>query len=283
MKRTLFLLVFVPVIAWARPSVPASASPESAAPSRAPSTRTTGEPGTSYEVQEATANARRLISKAYGFDDAYRIEGLSFVFHVQDGRVQLRREYTWDIADNRVEYRGRGPTGLPIEVTYHRDRLADGDATLNATIDKWFVDDQFWLLFPFHLSWEKRLITLKSEPQRMRIQPGPSDCLIVQYPEGSSTAGDVYEVYYTPDHLIREWAYLPNGSNEPKFATTWERNAKAGPFIFSMAHRARDGALKVWFERVSVKLAGEGWVDAVPLEPTVSMGKPQASRSREPL
>ena len=280
--RLFLLLFFAPALAWARPAVLHAPTPNGQAPAEAPSTRTAG-PGATYEVQVATGNPGREISKVYGVDDAYRIEGLSFVIRTQDGKVQRRREYTWDVGDDRVEYRGKGPSGLPIEVTYRRDQLAKGDAALNSTIDQWFVDDQFWLLFPFHLTWEKRLITVKSEPQKMRIEPGVSDCLIVQYPEGSKTAGDTYEIYYTPDHLIREWAYLPNGATEPKFATTWERNAKAGPFLFSLEHRAKDGAVKVWFDRVSVKIAGDGWVDAVPVESAVTMGKPEASRRHEPL
>lgn len=223
-----------------------------------------------FAVNASTSNAARLIAKAYGVDHANAIEAMAFSFNIQHGDVQTRREWYWDVSDNRIEYRGEGPTGLPISLVYHRDNLNKGDAQLNKRIDAQFVDDQYWLLFPFHLAWEKNLQVAHQPERRMYIEPRDAECVSVRYGAGSPEEGDVYDVFVGPDRLIREWAYRPQGAAEPAFVTTWERHAKAGPILFSLMHRSSDGSFRVWYDRVSVKLATEGWVDAEPLEKSLT-------------
>lgn len=243
----------------------------------------TGADPANVDITASTTSAAVKIAQAYGVESAYQIEALTFVFNVQHGNTRIRREWLWDIADNRVEYDGDGPTGLPVSVTYRRDRMTVGDADLNRAVDDWFVDDQYWLLFPFHLAWEKRLAVEQRVRQPMRIHPGVAGQVIVRYPPGSSLENDVYEVYYGPNHLIREWAFVPAGAREPDFVTTWEAHARAGPVLFSLSHRSGDGSFRVWFDRVAVKLADRGWVDAVPLDRAVSRTSDGAGEDRERL
>jgi hypothetical protein len=219
--------------------------------------------GPAFEISKSTADPARMIARAYGVDHAHEIEALAFSFNIQYGDQQMRREWYWDVADNRIEYRGEGPTGLPISLEYFRDDLDRGDPVLNRRVDAQFVDDQYWLLFPFHLAWEKDLKTAYEPNRMMYIEPRESECVSVRYPEAD---GEIYEVFYGPDQLIREWAYRPKAGEGPAFVTTWERHAKAGPVLFSLMHRSEDGDFRVWYDRVAVKLVNEGWVDAEPLE-----------------
>lgn len=236
-----------------------------------------------FQVAPATSNAAPEIAKAYGVDHANEIEAMAFSLNVQYGETTTRREWYWDVADGRVEYHGEGPTGLPIQLVYYRDHLDKGDPVLNRLIDEQFVDDQYWLLFPFHLAWEKDLQVVDQPSRPMYIEPHEAECVSIRYPEGSPSQGDVYELFTGPDHLIREWAYRPRNSVDPAFVTTWERNAKAGPVLFSLMHRSSDGEYRLWFDRVSVKIVGQGWVDAQPLEDIVSRSDGPPALSKNPL
>jgi len=236
-----------------------------------------------FSLAISTSNAARLIAKAYGVDHANEIEAMSFSFNVQSGDTLVRREWYWDVAESRIEYHGEGPTGLPISLTYHRDNLDKGDAALNRRIDAQFVDDQYWLLFPFHLAWEKDLRVADQPSRQMYIEPRESECVSIRYPVDSPEHGDVYEVFIGPDKLIREWAYRPKNSEEPSFVTTWERHAKAGPLLFSLMHRSNDGEYRLWYDRISVKLVNEGWVDAEPLENLLSQSEGSQTASKNPL
>lgn len=235
-----------------------------------------------FSRSTSTVEQARLVSAAYGVDHAHQIEAMAFSFNIQYGDSHVKREWYWDVADNRIEYRGEGPTGLPINLVYYRDDLDRGDAVLNRRVDEQFVDDQYWLLFPFHLSWEKDLQVAYAAERDMNIEPRVSECVSIRYPEQDSMKGDIYDVFVGPDRLIREWAYRPRGTNEPSFVTTWEKHARAGPVMFSLMHRSGDGAFRVWYDRVAVKLVNEGWVDAEPLERAYTRSESDAL-SQNPL
>lgn len=236
-----------------------------------------------WTVSRPNLDPLQKIAQAYGLQSVYQVEALTFVYQEKKSKARVRREWTWDIADNRVEYHGRGPTGLPIEHVYRRDKLDDGDAALNRKIDEWFVVDQYMLLFPFHLAWEKRLKVERKESARTSILPGESPMISVTYPSGTSAAGDRYDVFYGPQNLIKEWSYYPAGQHSAAFTTTWDRHARAGPLVFSLVRRSANGAQAVWFDRVSVRLSGRGWVEAVPIEPAVSRGKAEKNARGERL
>jgi hypothetical protein len=230
-----------------------------------------------FSANLTTSNVAQLVAKAYGVEYANEIEAMAFSFNIQHGAASSRREWFWDVSENRIEYRGEGPTGLPINHTYFRDNLEKGDPLLNSRIDAQFVDDQYWLLFPFHLAWEKNLEVAYQPSRRMYIEPHESECVSVRYGEGTREGGDMYEIFIGPDRLIREWAYRPRGASEPAFITTWERYAKAGPMLFSLMHRSDDGVFRVWYDRVSVKLVDQGWVEAEPLETFLSRSPDSAT------
>jgi hypothetical protein len=220
---------------------------------------------TAPAVVGSTQTPQQMIARAYGVEKAHEIEALKFAFNVKQGGAVVRREWQWDVAENRVTYRGPGPAGGSIETTYLRDRLSEGDALLNKKVDEWFVNDQYWLLFPFHLVWDKTVRITREGNETMPIAPQQAEHLRVVYPEDSAKAGDVYDVYVDTNHLIKEWSYHPRGSVEPTYVTTWEDHAKAGPVLLSLNRQGRGADLRIWFDDVSVK-ANDAWHNAVRLD-----------------
>lgn len=200
------------------------------------------------------------IAKAYGIQQFDRIEAIRYTFNVKLPDRTLSRSWVWEPGPNRVTFTPNGADAEPV--TYARHNL---DAIgVDQKIDAWFVNDNFWLLFPFHMEWTPNLTITSSGPRRLPLSDGRADKVTVQFPdEKGYTPGDAYDLYCGPDHRIVQWVYRKGGAATPTRATTWEDHAKAGPILLSLDHRG-DGDFRVWFTGVAVRLKGSSdWLPAL--------------------
>ena len=224
-------------------------------------------PAQEFGVAESTAPPHEQIADAYGFDKTLDVEAVRFVFNAQEGATHVRRDWEWDLTTNRVIYRGPDRNGNIVELAYSRDAVGRDKSTgeLEKYVDEWFVHDQYWLLFPYHLIWDEQLEISYDGPQPLPIGPGEAERITVRYPEKGAMPGEEYLVYYAPTHLIQEWTYRPRGGEGRELTTTWGNHVKAGPLVLSLNHLSKDGNVRVWFEDVAVKPSGEDWAETVPL------------------
>jgi hypothetical protein len=198
------------------------------------------------------------IADAYGVGNFDRIEAVRFTFHVAKQGKEIQRQWHWEPKTDTVTYRGKSPDGSWIEHTYVRSRMQAGQNDLNAQIDHWFVNDQYWLLFPLHLAWDKGIEILDEGMQPLPIAPGEALRLVVKYPAGVGyTPGDIYELYYGQDYLVKQWIYRKSASPQPTLVATWEKHAKAGPIVFALDHKGADGNFRQWFSDVAVKTVSD--------------------------
>jgi len=214
-------------------------------------------------VRKPQINAEaRKIAKAYGIGNFSRIEAIRYTFNVHVRDRQIQRSWIWEPEKDCVTYKGNSPKGEPTEFTYIR---AEKDREVfDVRVDRWFVNDRLWLLFPFHLEWDNAEIT-SDGTHPLPLLPGEARRITVKYPPGNGyNAGDVYELYYGPDYLIRECVYRKAGSEKPTRITTWEEHAKAGPVLVSLKHNDDDGTFQLWFSGVAVRLRGfSEWLPAL--------------------
>jgi hypothetical protein len=134
-------------------------------------------------------------------------------------------------------------------------------------VDPGFFNDQYWLLFPFHLVWDASATVKDAGMQKLPLGKGSAKKVAVTYPsDGGYTPGDTWELYVGTDGRIRELAFRHGGSAKPSVVlATWADYKKAGPLLFSLDHRGTaDGKpFHLSFSNVAVKLAGSNtWVDA---------------------
>ena len=206
--------------------------------------------------------AAQMIARAYGVDRFDRVASVHFIFHAQRGEQETVREWRWDPHARRVTYRGLGPDGTPLTHAYRRKRLWAGHRTLNEQLDRWFVNDEYWLFFPFHLAWDEQAVIEADGAKDLPIPPGRAQHLTITYPKtGGYTPGDAYELFYDPDGLILQWVYRKGNQPTPTLIATWEEHTRIGPMTVSLRHRSVDNAVRVWFTDVAVRLAGrKGWI-----------------------
>ena len=206
--------------------------------------------------QEPTIGEK--IAQAYEVSGFGEIEELKFTFNVKKGETEASRSWVWLPKDDKVTYLGDGKTDKAI--TYDRkDLSAPGSESLKE-IDAHFINDQYWLLFPFHLVWDKGMkVELAGEKVKFPISGRMGRMVSVIYPPtGGYTPGDRYDLFLDDNNMIAEWIFRRGGSEKPTVIATWEDNRLMGPIVMSLNHVGSDGKFHVWFTGVELKLSGPG-------------------------
>lgn len=197
------------------------------------------------------------VAKAYGIAEFEKVEAIRYTFNVEVGSKSVRRSWVWEPKIDRVVSLENGR-----QVAYDRKTLSDSEEV--RSIDAKFINDQYWLLFPFHLVWDTDIRAADTGTAALPIGPGKARRIEVSYPKGIGyTPGDVYELFLGDDFRLTEWIYRRGGAPEPTRVTTWEDHRQVGPLILSLEHRGKDGKFRLWFSEVAVRMAGSSrWVEA---------------------
>ena len=207
------------------------------------------------------------IAKTYGLDSFGQIDAIRYTFNIDAPGRKISRSWIWEPKADRVSYDGKDKSGKPVKVTYVRSQLSGQPAVVKDEVDPGFVNDQYWLLFPLHVSWDTSAKVEDTGMHKLPVGKGSARRVAVKYPsEGGYTPGDTWELFVGRDDRIQEMVYHRGGSQKPKVViVTWKEYKKAGPLLVSTDHRGTaDGKpVHVFFSDVAVKLAGSNnWVNA---------------------
>ena len=211
----------------------------------------------------------KQIAKTYGLDSFDQIEGIryTFNFNADLGKVKVSRSWVWEPKIGQISYEGKDKAGKPVKLTYLRSQLSSQAAVVKDEIDPAFFNDQYWLLFPLHLSWDSSAEVEETGKQKLPLGKGSATRVVVKYPsEGGYTPGDTWELFVGADNRIEEFVFHRGGSKKPTVVVaSWGDYKMAGPLLVSLDHRGTgDGnPLRVSFSDVSVKLVGSNtWANA---------------------
>jgi hypothetical protein len=210
--------------------------------------------------RESRAEAvRQRIAQSYGFQYFDQIEQVQYTYNVRKGDKVARRFWVWEPESDKVTFDALDYTD---PITYYRRDLQTNPSSMLKSIDAWFINDNYWFLFPFHLALDTQATVEDIGRKNLPMGKGDADCVVVTYPsEGSDTPGDVYELYLDQDSRLTQWIYRRGGSEIPTRIATWDDHRYLGPLVFALNHQGDDGDFRVWFTQVGVKLAGvDGWI-----------------------
>ncbi len=206
------------------------------------------------------------IAKAYGLDSFGQIEGIRYTFNLELGPIKLAQTWEWDPKSGRISYEGKDSAGKPVKVTYLQSQISSQPANVKDVVDPAFNNDQYWLLFPFHVAWDTSANVTDEGMQKLPLGGGSAERVVVKYSSGGYTPGDTWELYVGKDYRVQQFIYRRGGSKKPSVViATWAGYKKAGPLLISTDHRGTaDGKpLRVFFSDVSVKLTGsDTWIPA---------------------
>jgi hypothetical protein len=221
-------------------------------------------PATSWA--QTRAPVAEQIAKVYGLDSFGQIDAIRYTFSIQLPGLDLSRSWVWQPKTDQISYEGKDKEGKPVKVTYVETKLTGESAIVKDEIEPAFVNDNFWLILPFHIHWDSSADIEDMGVQKLPLGNGSAKRVAVRYPSGGYSPGDTWELYVGPDNRVEELVFHRGGSMKPSLViVSWEDYKKAGPLLISTDHRGTaDGKpLRVSFSNVSVKLAGsDTWLNA---------------------
>ena len=220
----------------------------------------------------AAARAQQLpplaeqMAKTYGLDSFGQVEGIRYTFNLDLPGLTRSEKWEWYPKTNTVTYEGKDKDGKLVKATYQRSHLSSQSEAVRKTIDPAFVNDQYWLVFPFHVAWDGAKVTDEGM-QKLPLGAGSAELIRVKYrSDRGYTPGDTWDLYVGPDKRVKQMFYHRGGSTKPAAViVTWAGYKKAGPLLFSTYHRGTaDGKpLRLTFSDVFVKRAGsDTWIKA---------------------
>ena len=215
---------------------------------------------TGFKSHSRDADIRHTIAEAYGSQNFENIEQIRYTFNVQIGERQIRRSWVWQPQIDRVTFESDNATK---PTTYYRDKMSStASADQLKKIDKWFINDNYWLLFPLRIARDNTVQVKDLGRKALPMGTGDAQCVVATFPAvGGYTPGDVYELYLDDTGLITHWVYRRSGATQPTRITTWEDHRKIGPLFIALNHRGSEPNFRVWFTDVALKTADrDTWI-----------------------
>jgi hypothetical protein len=209
------------------------------------------------------------MAKTFGLDSWGQIEGIRYTFNLDLPALKLKLAHTWEWnpKTGQVTYEGKDKDGKPVKVTYLHSQLSSQPDNVKNEIDPAFMNDQYWLIFPFHVVWDTSADVQDKGKQKLPLGKGSATQIVVKYPsDGGYTPGDTWELFLSSDNRVEEFIYRRGGDKKPSVVTTtWAGYKKAGPLLVSTDHRGTADAkpARIFFTDVSVKVTGsDTWIVA---------------------
>lgn len=217
-----------------------------------------GLPATSW-AQQRPPIAEQL-AKAHGIDSFGQVEGIRYTFNVERPNGNLSRSWEWNPKTDSVSYEGKDKDGKPVKVAYQRSQAGAPE-----DIDANFLNDQYWLLLPFHVIWDNNATVTDEGMQKLPLGNESGEKLVMKYPsEGGYSPGDTWDLYVGADGRLQEFVFH-RGEKPRTVIAPWTDYKKAGPLLLSLDHhgKADDNPVHIFFSNVAVKLTGsQNWIDA---------------------
>jgi hypothetical protein len=122
------------------------------------------------------------MAKTYGLDSFGQIEGIRYTFNAEFPGVKLSRTWEWNPKTDTVSYQGKDKAGKPVKVTYQRSQLGSQSDAVKNQIDPAFINDQYWLLYPFHVAWDGSAKVTDQGMHKLPLGNASAERVVVKYP-----------------------------------------------------------------------------------------------------
>ncbi len=180
------------------------------------------------------------LAKKYGIDAFKKAQEIHFTFHAGKMGLGLSHSWIWKPQKDSVTFVDDG-------LSYSRQNMDEK----TRKVDQKFINDMYWLTFPLHLTRDKGIqVSVDINPTLSPIKKARLRKISVQYAQAIGyTPNDAYELFVTPDGLVKEWTYYKRGGKRG-VSWTWENDTTAGGILFSQKHQ---GLVNIKFTGIEVK------------------------------
>jgi hypothetical protein len=206
-------------------------------------------------------------AKVFGLDSFGQIEGIRFTFNAEIPGVKVWRKWEWNPQTDTVSYEGKDKEGKEVKATYDRAQIGSQSEAIQKRVDPAFLNDQYWLLLPLHVAWDKSATVTDEGMHKLPLADASAELIVAKYPEDDGyDPGDTWDLYVGADKRVVEMVYHRGGTRPPKtVVVTWAGYKQAGPLLVSTDHQGTfDGKpMRLFLTDVSVKVTGsDNWIDA---------------------
>jgi hypothetical protein len=217
----------------------------------------------SQSFAEPSADATGIvdsIAAASGMSDLTGISEIAFTYSDRSQTESVKRQWQWFPKTDDIIFKGKDPSGKKTAISYSRkalDNLHEGAPEF--TVDAWFTNDLYWLLFPYFLANDPQKRMVRNNSAVMPLSGRWAIGILVEYYRPDpNRPGEKFELFVDSTCMIREWIVYPAQSRRPASVNKWENYRRAGPFTVSLDRPARDSrGTRVKISRVKIVKEGE--------------------------
>ncbi len=209
------------------------------------------------------------VAKTYGLDSWDQIQAIRYTWNGEiTGLFKASRAWEWEPKTGKVSYEGKDKDGKPVKVSYLRSELSSQPDMVKNEVDPGFLNDNYWLLFPFHAYWDTTATVTDDGMKKLPAGSGSAELVSVKYGAelGGYTPGDTWDLYVGKDSRVEYLVFHHGGTKKPSLVNaSWTGYKKAGPLLISTEHRgSADGKpLHIFISDVAVKVTGsDTWMKA---------------------
>lgn len=188
------------------------------------------------------------IAEANGIENFSKVKSLEFTFNVKrDTAAASSRHWKWFPQTNEAVFITDSATT--------RFKRTDTSTQELRKLNAQFTNDEYWLLYPYHLQWDTGF---ELEDSSMKTGPVTGKSLrkiTIRYNDTDGfTPGDIYDVYVDEDLRINEWTFHKGGTPEPSLMTTWEGYKDFNGLQIAQEHKTKDGKFSLYFTGIKVEI-----------------------------
>jgi len=209
------------------------------------------------------------IAKTYGLDSWDQVQAIRYTWNADiPGLFKAAHAWEWEPKTGKISYEGKDKDGKPVKVTYDSSQLGNQSDQVKNEVEPAFVNDNYWLLFPFHAYWDTSATVTDQGTKKLPVGAGSATLVSVKYPAeaGGYTPGDTWDLYVGKDKRVEYLVYHRGGPKKPSLVVaSWAGYKKAGPLLVSTEHRgtADDKPLHIFITDLAVKVTGsDTWIKA---------------------
>jgi hypothetical protein len=184
----------------------------------------------------------RQVAEAHGLSSWDSVDVIRYTFNVRRDAGDIHRTWEWEPHTGQVTLvSSSGDEETPF--TYNTHAVTEASAEAVRTVDQRFINDQYWLLFPFHTVWDEGVTLTDEGFEPNPVGAGDVRRLRVAYGgEGGYTPGETF---------IR-------GSEGEGSVFAWEDPVALGPLtVYQSFVRAGSDEPGIFFTDLSAVIDGE--------------------------
>src|SRR5258707_9809989 len=162
------------------------------------------------------------IAKTYGVNSWDKVEAIRYTWNGEiTGLFKAAHVWEWEPKTGKISYEGKDKDGKPVKVSYLQSQLNSQPDDVKNQIEPSFVNDNYWLLFPFHAYWDTSATVTDQGMKKLPIGAGSATLVSVKYPAeaGGYTPGDTWDIYVSKEKRVQPFIYHRRGPQKPSLVT----------------------------------------------------------------